>query len=140
MKNPYRLFSYGTIAILLTAIIHIIGHFIPVSIKTTEQENFMKQFESLKFEMDPFFDRSASEIMNAYSLYLAVCLLILFFICRGILRSSPPPLLIKNISLIIGVGMLLLTTLSVIYAFSPPIILFGIIAVLMLFSYNKTEV
>jgi len=140
MKNPYRLFSYGTFAILITAIIHTIGHFVPISIKTTEQENFYKQFETLKFEMDPLFDRTASEIMNAYSLYLAVCLLILFFICRGILRSSPPPLLIKNISLIIGVGMLILTALSVVYAFSPPIILFAIIAILMLLSFSKTEV
>ena len=140
MKNSFRLFSYGTIALLITAIIHTIGHFVPPQIKTTEQENFYKLHKTLKFEMDPLFDRTANELMNAFSLYLSVTLLIMFFVCRGVLRSSPPPLLIKNISLIIGLGMLAMTALSVVYAFSVPIILFAIIAILMLLSYSKTQV
>ncbi len=125
---------------LLTASAHLIGHFQAPDTSTEEKKALVDSMNNVQFQMDSFFSRSILDLFNAFSLYFSVQLFLLALVCFVIVRSNPNQKLIKKLSLTILVGMLVLMALSFKYAFSVPIMLFLIIALLMTLSYFKVNV
>ena len=135
--NFRKIFHYGSWAMVITGLVHLMGHFSSPGFETEEKIELARLMEVLKFDMDPWFTRSMNELFNAFSLYLTVMLLTLGLINILVYRSNASDELIKKLSLVNLLGMLAMVALSIVYAFSIPIVLFGIAALLMLFAFIK---
>lgn len=135
--KQFRLFTIGLYLILLTAIFHLIGHFQPPEISTPEQEQLINTIKDVKFQLDPWFERSVKDLLDAFSLFLTVLLIGIFAIGYIVLKSNPEHRVIKQLSISIFVIMLVMVLLSFKYAFSIPILCFTLIGLLMLTSYFR---
>ena len=138
--TTHRLLKYASWAMIFTAIAHFIGHFLPPELNTEEKQEMMRLMTTVQFELDTWFSRSVKDLFDAFSLFLTVMLLICGGICWLISSSSIVPInLIKKIALVGFIGMMTMTVLSIIYAFSIPIFLFFVITILLLLTYVQAN-
>jgi len=135
--NFRKLFHYGAWAMIVTGLIHLMGHFTPSDLSSPEKQELMDLMTGVKFSFDPWFSRSTKDLFDAFSLFLTVMLLTLGIVNIVIYRSNVSDKLIGNLSLVNFIGMAGMLALSFVYAFSVPISLFSICAVLMLVAWVR---
>jgi len=132
-----RLFTWSSIFMIITGVIHLIGHFAPPDLSTKEKQEMYDSMHALQFQIDPMFSRTVMDFFNMFSLSLTVLIVSLGAVNYLVAKKTDSNALFRSLSLISLVGMLAMLFLSFKYAFSVPIGLFTILVVGFLLSYLK---
>jgi len=122
---------------IVTGFIHLIGHFVPPQVDTKDKQKLLELMSDLQFQLDPWYSRSVSNLFDCFSLFLTVTLLTLGLNNLIVAKHKMELSTVKSMSLVCFVGMASAMILSLVYAFSIPIILFAICSALMMMSYMK---
>lgn len=133
----HRFFRYGAIMMILTAIIHLLAHFMPPQLQSPEEQELYRLMNTLSFELDPWFSRTVQNLFDVFSLSLSALLFPYGLINLILHRRIQDDGLIKTLSLINAGGMILCTILSFFYLFSVPIALFAGCSILFLIAWQK---
>jgi len=73
---------------IITGVIHLIDHFSTPDLDSADKLKLYELMNSIQFEFDPIFSRSAMNLFDAFSLFLTVMLLTLGIVNLLILKSA----------------------------------------------------
>ena len=131
-------FRIGAWFQIITGLIHLAGHFVPPELDTDEKNELLRLMNEVMFQLDPWYSRSLMNLFDAFSLFLTIMLLTLGLVNLTISKHSSAEM-IRRLSLINLGGMALMLSLSIVYAFSVPISLFGVLTALFAISFFRSK-
>jgi len=134
-KRGNRLFAAGSIGLIITSILHTIGHFAPPPVNDPALAAVDGAMRAFRFDLGFGMHPSIMDVFESLSLTMSITVLFLgIYNLTTLSLAGNNPRLVRRLTLLNVLGVGALVALYAFYRIPPPLICFAIVEILFLLA------